>query len=103
MKKFSGDKIIDYLKKYWIGILIIILVIAVASSSVEIYKEEVLNIDPSIEYAEQKTLYLSSEKIDTLNPIVSQSEDVYYISKLLYSSLFNFDENLNTVPELAEK
>ena len=103
MKKFSGDKIAGFLKKYWIGILIIILVIAVASSSVEIYREEVLNIDPSIEYVEQKTLYLSSEKIDTLNPIVSQSEDVYYISKLLYSSLFNFDENLNTVPELAEK
>lgn len=103
MKRFCSDKIVDFLKKYWIGILIIILVIAVTSSSVEIYKEEVLNIDPGIEYVDQNNLYLSSEKIDTLNPIVSQSENVYYISKLLYSGLFDFDENLNIVPELAEK
>ena len=103
MKKFNGGKIADFLKKYWVGILIIILVIAVATSSVEIYKEEVLNIDPSIEYVEQNTVFLSSEKIDTLNPVISQSEDTYYLSKLIYSSLFNFDENLNAVPELASE
>ena len=103
MKKINADKITDFLKNYWAGILIIILVIAVVTSSVEIYKEEVLNIDPSIEYVEQKTVFLSSEKIDTLNPVISQSEDTYYLSKLIYSSLFNFDENLNAVPELASE
>ena len=103
MKKINGDKITDFLKNYWAGILIIILVIAVVTSSVEIYKEEVLNIDPSIEYVEQKTVFLSSGKIDTLNPVISQSEDTYYLSKLIYSSLFNFDENLNAVPELASE
>ena len=103
MKKNNGGKITDFLKKYWAGILIIILLIAVVTSSVEIYKEEVLNIDPSIEYVEQKTVFLSSEKIDTLNPVISQSEDTYYLSKLIYSSLFNFDENLNAVPELASE
>ena len=103
MKKINADKITDFLKNYWAGILIIILVIAVVTSSVEIYKEEVLNIDPSIEYVEQKTVFLSSGKIDTLNPAISQSEDTYYLSKLIYSSLFNFDENLNAVPELASE
>ena len=103
MKKINADKITDFLKNYWAGILIIILVIAVVTSSVEIYKEEVLNIDPSIEYVEQKTVFLSSGKIDTLNPVISQSEDTYYLSKLIYSSLFNFDENLNAVPELASE
>lgn len=103
MKKNNADKITDFLKNYWAGILIIILVIAVVTSSVEIYKEEVLNIDPSIEYVEQKTVFLSSGKIDTLNPAISQSEDTYYLSKLIYSSLFNFDENLNAVPELASE
>lgn len=101
MKKFSGGKIADFLKKYWMGVLIIILVIAVASSSVEIYREEVLNIDPSVEYMEQNTLFLSSEEIDTLNPVISQSKDTYYLSKLIYSSLFNYDENLSAIPELA--
>lgn len=103
MKIINRDKITDFLKNYWAGILIIILVIAVVTSSVEIYKEEVLNIDPSIEYVEQKTVFLSSGKIDTLNPVISQSEDTYYLSKLIYSSLFNFDENLNAVPELASE
>ncbi len=103
MKKINADKITDFLKNYWAGILIIILVIAVVTSSVEIYKEEVLNIDPSIEYVEQKTVFLSSGEIDTLNPVISQSEDTYYLSKLIYSSLFNFDENLNAVPELASE
>ena len=70
-------------------------------SSVEIYKEEVLNIDPDIKYEAQDTLYFAAERIDTLNPLISQSEDVYYLSKLLYSSLFAYDENLSAVPELV--
>ena len=85
MKIISKDKISAFLKKYWIGILAAVLVIAVIASSVEIYKEEVLNIDPDIEYKEQSTLYLPSENIDTFNPVISQSQDVYYLSKLIYS------------------
>lgn len=92
MKKNNGSKILDFMKKYWIGVVIIILIFAVILSSVEIYKEEVLNIDPSIEYIEQDTLFLSSETIDTLNPVISQSEDVYYISKLIYDGLYDYDE-----------
>lgn len=103
MKNFKDGKIADFLKKYWMGILIIILVIAFTASSIEIYREEVLNIDPSIEYIQQQTLFLSSEKIDTLNPLISQSEDTYFLSKLIYSSLFSFDENLSVVPELVSE
>ena len=103
MKKLNGSKITDFFKRYWMGVVIIILVVAVMASSVEIYREEVLNIDPTIEYIEQKTLFLSAEEIDTLNPVISGSEDTYYLSKLIYSSLFNFDENLNVVPELVSE
>ena len=103
MKNNNGGKISYFLKKYWAAILALVLVIAVVLSSVEIYREEVLNIDPNIEYEEQKTLYLSSEKIDTLNPVISQSEDVYCLSKLIYSSLFTFDENLSIIPDLVSE
>ena len=103
MKKNNGSKILDFMKKYWIGVVIIILIFAVILSSVEIYKEEVLNIDPSIEYIEQDTLFLSSETIDTLNPVISQSEDVYYISKLIYDGLFDYDENMSVIPRLASE
>ena len=37
MKIISKDKISAFLKKYWIGILAAVLVIAVIASSVEIY------------------------------------------------------------------
>ena len=103
MKKNNGSKILDFMKKYWIGVVIIILIFAVILSSVEIYKEEVLNIDPSIEYIEQDTLFLSSETIDTLNPVISQSEDVYYISKLIYDGLYAYDENMSVIPRLASE
>ena len=103
MKKNNGSKILDFMKKYWIGVVIIILIFAVILSSVEIYKEEVLNIDPSIEYIEQDTLFLSSETIDTLNPVISQSEDVYYISKLIYDGLYDYDENMSVIPRLASE
>ena len=103
MKRSNGGTISNFFKKYWAGILAFILIIAVILSSVEIYREEVLNIDPDVEYIEQKTLYLSSEEIDTLNPVVSQSEDVYYLSKLIYSSLFTFDENMGIIPDLVSE
>lgn len=91
-----------FLKKRWIWFLIVLLILTVILSTVEIYKEEVLNIDPDVTYTEKKTLYFAAERFDTLNPLVSKSEDVYYISKLIYDSLFEFDENLNVVPKLVD-
>ncbi len=96
------SKFISFIKKSWIWILAVILISAVVLSSVEIYKEEVLNIDPDIKYKEKKTLYFAAERFDTLNPLVSQSEDIYYISKLIYDGLFELDDNLNAAPKLVE-
>jgi len=103
MSKLSSRKKNILLKKIIPVIFAAVLIIAVAVSSVDFYKEEVLNIDPDMEYYEQDTVYLSSERIDTLNPVISQSQDVYYLSKLIYSSLFTYDENLNLKPELASE
>ena len=44
------SKIINFIKKRWIWILAVLLLFAVIVSSIEIYKEEVLNIDPDIKY-----------------------------------------------------
>lgn len=102
MNNKRSKKQYSLLKKIVPALFAAVVIAAVAVSSVDIYKEEVLNIDPDLEYTEQGTIYLSSERIDTLNPVISQSEDVYYISKLIYSSLFTYDENLGIKPELAE-
>jgi len=102
MNRKSSKKRNSILKKIVPAFLAAVVIIAVAVSSVDIYKEEILNIDPDIEYTEQDTVFLASERIDTLNPLISQSEDVYYLSKLIYSSLFTYDENLNLKPEIVE-
>lgn len=98
----KDNRLLLFLKKYWVIPAVILIVLAAVFSSVEIYKEEVLNIDPDVKYQKQKTLYFAAESIDTLNPLISQSEDTYYLSKLIYNSLFEYDENLSAVPELVD-
>ena len=94
--------VLYFLKKTWLILLIVLIVTVAGIASIEIYREEVLNIDPNVEYKTSGTLYLSCEPLDTLNPILSQSEDVYHLSKLVYNSLFDYDDNLNVVPELVK-
>ena len=98
----NNNKVTGLVTKLGIFISILIGLYFIAVSSVDMYKEEILHIDPDMEYKQQKTLYFSSERIDTLNPVISKSEDVYYLSGLIYSSLFSYDENLNVKPDLVE-
>ena len=97
------SSLIVFFKKTWIIFLAVAIVVIAGVSSIEIFKEEVLKIDPDIEYVESDTLFFSCEALDSLNPIVSESEDTYYLSKLIYDGLFDYDENLNVVPELVDK
>ena len=91
------------LLKTMVPLLIVAIIAAyVVTSGVDMYKEEVLHLDPGYVYTEQDTVYLSSERIDTLNPVISDSIDVYYLSQLIYSSLFVFDENLGVKPDLVD-
>ncbi len=97
------NKISQFLGKYWIILLIVALVTTTVIAIVEIYKEEVVNPDSLIEYETQNTIYLASETIDTLNPAISKSEDMFNISKLVYDSLFTYNENMQAVPSLVKE
>lgn len=96
------SKAFKILQKYWLYIVVATAMIVVAISSISIYREEVLEIDPDVNYVQQDTLYFAATSIDTLNPVVSSSEDTFYISKLIYNSLFDYTDDLNVQPELAE-
>ena len=98
----ENSKLVKFFKKYWIGVVAVIVVIAVIISSVGIYREEVLHIDPNVEYEDGDKLYFASNALDTLNPIVSNSTDTYYISKLIYDSLFDYTDDFNVVGELVD-
>lgn len=50
-----------------------------------------------------KNINLAMSDIKTLNPVVSKDRDTYYISKLIYQSLFELDENFTPVKELVSK
>lgn len=52
-------------------------------------------------YTESQTVKLPMEKVRTLNPITSKDSDTYQISKLIFESLFNLDENLSLTNGLA--
>lgn len=99
----TKNKVVEFFQKYWIPIVGSVIIIAVIISCVNMYREIVLDIDESIEYVNQDTIYIPASSIDTLNPITAITEDSYYINKLMYDSLFEYDNNLGVVPVLVDK
>lgn len=95
-------KLIEFLSKYWVTLLIFFALAGCIFGGVEFYKEEVLNIDPDIEYEDQNTLYFGTEEIKDYNPYNTKSEDLYYMSSLINVYLFRYDENMGVKPELVD-
>ena len=50
----------------------------------------------------QNKAALGISPVKTFNPLVSKDEDTYYLSKIIYSSLFTFDENMTPKEDLVE-
>jgi peptide/nickel transport system substrate-binding protein len=55
------------------------------------------------EYKTSQTVILPMVSISSLNPLNSKDEDTYYISKLIYDSLFTMDESMTPTSQLVEK
>lgn len=99
----TKNKVIEFFQKYWIPVVGSIIIIVVVISGINMYREIVLDIDENIEYVKQDTIYIPASSMDTLNPVTSITEDSYYINKLMYDSLFEYDTNLGAVPVLVDK
>jgi len=54
------------------------------------------------EYKISDRIFLPMEKVRTLNPAISKDEDTYFISKLVYNGLFEFDEHLIPQKKLVD-
>lgn len=54
------------------------------------------------ELVEEDIVNLGMSPIRTMNPLVSQDEDVSYLTSLVYSSLFKLDETWTPVEDLVE-
>ena len=46
----KDNRLLQFFKKYWLIGVLVLLALGAVFSSVEIYKEEVLNIDPDVKY-----------------------------------------------------
>lgn len=82
-------------------VIIIFAVVGIKGCNDDKQVENAIN-NVTIEKNKVNEVVLSMEPAKTLNPLVSTDEDVFYISKLIYSSLFTFDENMKPIGDLAK-
>ncbi len=54
------------------------------------------------EYKTSQNVILPMVNVSSFNPLVSKDEDTYFISKLIYDSLFTLDETMTPIPQLVE-
>ena len=105
-KKNIFMRAFDFLHEHIIVVIIIIVVLAGGLSTLYIVEENQIKKNNAatdgVEYTESDTVYFAMDKAETLNPYTSSSEDVYYISQLIYSSLFTLDSSLSPVPDLVD-
>lgn len=97
---------IRFLIANWYILVIILLVAFVfwgrSTESISANEDDDPVSESKTRLVEQKSLSFAAEAIDTLNPLASGSEDVYYITKLIYDGLFRFDDKLCPEPILAD-
>lgn len=101
-ENIQNNKIADYIKKYWIPIASVFVIFLVVISLIGIYREDAVETEPGVELEKGVGLYLASGEIDSLNPLISQSSDTYYLSKLIYNGLFDFDDKFSVKPVLVK-
>lgn len=89
--------------KYILRVLVVLLVVGALYN---IFFKKDFTVNPmsneTIEYEKVQEVNLSMHQVKTLNPLISTDEDVYYISKLIYGSLFKNDRNMTPVKDLVE-
>ncbi len=88
-----------------IGAVVVIIIFAVVGIKGCNDDKQVENAisNVTIEKNQVNEVVLSMVPVKTLNPLVSTDEDVFYINKLIYSSLFTFDSNMKPVGDLAKE
>lgn len=97
-------KFMDWIHRNIIPIIIVAVIISGAASTFFIVNENTKTEEEKtgIEYVKANRIYLSMMNVKSLNPIVSTDKDTYSVSKLIFSSLFKLDKNLNIDNDLVE-
>jgi peptide/nickel transport system substrate-binding protein len=89
----AGRRLLHYL----IPALFLVAVIV----SIFFVKGSLLPGDGQPAYKESKEVILPMVRVSTLNPLASRDEDTYYVSRLVYDSLFVMDETMTPTESLV--
>lgn len=89
----AGRKVLHY--------LIPALFLAAVIISVFFIKGSLLPGDGQPAYRESKEVILPMVRVSTLNPLASRDEDTYFISRLVYDSLFAMNETMTPTESLV--
>ncbi|MDD7718670.1 MAG: ABC transporter substrate-binding protein [Eubacteriaceae bacterium] len=104
--KSKPQKVFDFLHAHILPIIVGIVLISSMLSLIVIMtsndeKKQENNSD--IVYEDIDTIYFAMNNIKSLNPLSSKDEDTYYISQIVYNSLFTLDDTLNIKGDLVSK
>lgn len=88
-----------------ITIVVVAIVIVGSSLLVQHARQVGLGVevdDNGTTYKMDDTINFSMNNVKSTNPITSTDEDTYYLSKLMYSSLFSLDEHMDPQEDLVK-
>ena len=108
LKQNKGNRnyrVFDFLHRHIIIIIIAVVVLAGGLSTIAIVRGDVSPSEEeqeTVTYETMDKIYLAMDRVETLNPLVSGDSDVYYISQLLFSSLFYLDDKLGVKSQVVE-
>jgi ABC-type dipeptide transport system, periplasmic component len=95
----------DFLHEHIVPIIIVVIIAAGVLATTLIVKGKAAPVTESatdVSYVDMSTVYFAMDPVNSLNPLSSQDSDVYYISQLVYSSLFKVNANMGLVKDLVK-
>ncbi|NLY86635.1 MAG: peptide ABC transporter substrate-binding protein [Tissierellia bacterium] len=93
-------------KRYLLILIALLVLITACQAQNDLSPDNDINeeIDDVVEYSpvEGGNVILPLTNFDTLNPLMTENSSYYFFSKLIFEGLFDFDKNLNIIPQLAK-
>ncbi|KPU27833.1 peptide ABC transporter substrate-binding protein [Caloranaerobacter sp. TR13] len=98
-------------KKLLVAFIVLMLTISLIGCGIDNKLDDIKGKQNGSESTDQKKVYeptfggeivVPISYIKTFNPLLSSNKSLYYFNKLIYESLFDFDENLNLKKVLVE-
>lgn len=102
-KENKIKRIFDFLHRNIIIIIIAVVILAGVVSMLTIVRDGGVTEEETVRTEEVTTVYLAMDRVASLNPLSSEDSDTFYISQLLFSSLFRLDETLNIETDLVSE